>query len=171
MSAIIIGQVTICILYSDVHENSISTKSNKQNFIDIILLCIIPKCRKSRTIPFLSKIIIIGGRKCSQTILPASAAVRASQSISASFSAGMRYATPAPRSTLRSATAAASGYTAKTYDKSITTQFVHNVVDKSRRNPTESKCFQWDFRVLRRKLCLKIQSISHAACRAKYQTL
>ena len=153
------------------HENSISTKSNKQNFIDIILLCIIPKCRKSRTIPFLSKIIIIGGRKCSQTILPASAAVRASQSISASFSAGMRYATPAPRSIPRSVIAAASGYTAEMHDKSITVPFVHNAVGKSITNPTESKCFQWDFRVLRMKLCLKIQSIPHAACRVKYQTL
>ena len=61
--------------------------------------------------------------------------------------------------------------TAEMHDKSITVPFVHNAVGKSITNPTESKCFQWDFRVLRRKLCLKIQSISHAACRAKYQML
>ena len=35
------------------------------------------------------------------------------------------------RSTPHSATAAASGCTAETLDKSITAQFVHNAVDKS----------------------------------------
>lgn len=109
--------------------------------------------------------------QCQRTVLYAPAAVRASQSINASFSAKMRCATPAPRSIPRSVIAAASGYTAKTYDKSITAQFVHNAMDKSIPNPTESICFQWDFRVSRRKLCLKIPSILHAACRAKYRTL
>ena len=58
---------------------------------------------------------------------------------------GDRLATPAPRSTLRSATAAASGCTAEMRDKSITAQFVHNAVDKSRRNPTESNAFSGIF--------------------------
>ena len=104
-------------------------------------------------------------------ITNASAVEKANRARNASFSAKMRCATLALRSIPHSATAAASGCTAETHDKSITAQFVHNAVDKLITNPTESKCFQWDFRVLRRKLCLKIPSISHAACRAKYRTL
>lgn len=111
------------------------------------------------------------GESWRESALFAPAVEKANRARNASFSAKMRYATPAPRSTLRSATAAASGCTAEMHDKSITVPFVHNAVGKSITNPTESKCFQWDFRVLRRKLCLKIQSISHAACRVKYQTL
>ena len=111
------------------------------------------------------------GESWRESALFAPAVEKANRARNASFSAKMRCATPAPRSIPRSVIAAASGYTAKTYDKSITAQFVHNAMDKSITNPIESKCFQWDFRVLRRKLCLKIPSISHAACRAKYQTL
>lgn len=50
-----------------------------------------------------------------------------------------------PRSTQPFVTAAASGYTAEMLDKSITAQFVHNAVDKSRRNPTERNAFSGIF--------------------------
>ena len=61
------------------------------------------------------------------------------------FSVQMCCATPAPRSTQPFVTAAASGYTAEMLDKSITAQFVHNAVDKSRRNPTERNAFSGIF--------------------------
>ena len=83
--------------------------------------------------------------QCQRTVLYAPAAVRASQSINASFSAKMRCATLALRSIPRSVIAAASGCTAETHDKSITAQFVHNAVDKFITNPTESNAFSGIF--------------------------
>ena len=94
-----------------------------------------------------------------KSILSAPAAARASRSISASFSAGMRFAMLAPRSLQRSATAAVSGCTAERHDKSIITRFVHNAVEKSVRKLIPLRVMlSVGFCILRRKLCLKIRN-------------